>query len=86
MAIPPVIPRVFRLAIIAGLYRPSEPVYLQTNGNAPELSHGEKLGLVKGKRGVILGVANNRSIAWRIAKGRAMPRVRKSHWPDRAMP
>ena len=25
-------------------------------------------GLMKGKRGVILGVANNRSIAWGIAK------------------
>ena len=69
MAIPPVIPRVFRLVIIAGLYRPSEPVYLQTDGNAPELSHGEKLGFVKGKRGVILGVAANSSIAWGITKG-----------------
>jgi enoyl-[acyl-carrier-protein] reductase (NADH) len=28
----------------------------------------QKSGLVKGKRGVILGVANNRSIAWGIAK------------------
>src|SRR5436190_6807827 len=29
---------------------------------------GEKGGLMQGKRGVILGVANNRSIAWGIAK------------------
>ena len=28
----------------------------------------EKSGLMQGKRGVILGVANNRSIAWGIAK------------------
>ena len=28
----------------------------------------EVSGLMKGKRGVILGVANNRSIAWGIAK------------------
>ena len=28
----------------------------------------QKTGLMQGKRGVILGVANNRSIAWGIAK------------------
>ena len=28
----------------------------------------QSLGLMQGKRGVILGVANNRSIAWGIAK------------------
>ena len=28
----------------------------------------QKSGLMQGKRGVILGVANNRSIAWDIAK------------------
>jgi enoyl-[acyl-carrier protein] reductase I len=28
----------------------------------------QKSGLMRGKRGVILGVANNRSIAWDIAK------------------
>ena len=28
----------------------------------------QQLGLMQGKRGVVLGVANNRSIAWGIAK------------------
>jgi enoyl-[acyl-carrier protein] reductase I len=28
----------------------------------------EKSGLMRGKRGLILGVANNRSIAWGIAR------------------
>jgi hypothetical protein len=28
---------------MAGLYRPSEQVYLQTKSKAPDLSHGEKL-------------------------------------------
>jgi hypothetical protein len=31
-----------------GLYRFSELVYLQTGGEAPELSHGEKLGFDEG--------------------------------------
>src|SRR5882757_8572371 len=28
----------------------------------------EKVGLMRGKRGLIMGIANNRSIAWGIAK------------------
>jgi len=31
----------------------------------------QQLGLMQGKRGVVLGVANNRSIAWGIATRRA---------------
>ena len=35
---------------------------------------GEPSGLMRGKRGLIMGVANNRSIAWGIAKAcRARP-------------
>ena len=38
----------------------------------------ENSGLMQGKRGVILGVANNRSIAWGIAKACRAARARRS--------
>jgi enoyl-[acyl-carrier protein] reductase I len=36
--------------------------------SAPETSPAAKPGLMAGKRGVVIGLANNRSIAWGIAK------------------
>ena len=54
-----------------GLYRAGVLVYLQTsNGKKLDWKRRcrENSGLMQGKRGVILGVANNRSIAWGIAK------------------
>ena len=42
-------------------------------------------GLLTGKRGLILGVANNRSIAWGIAKART-PTAPSSPSPTRATP
>ena len=41
-------------------------------------------GLMQGKRGLILGVANNRSLAWGIAKA-APTRAHNSPSPIRAM-
>src|SRR6202022_4404173 len=51
-----------------GLYRPGRLVYplILTSSIGNEMSQNS--GLMQGKRGVILGVANNRSIAWGIAK------------------
>ena len=46
----------------------------------------ESAGLLRGKRGLILGVANNRSIAWGIAANRRGPMVRSWPSPIRAMP
>ena len=44
-------------------------MYLQALMEARlETKLSQKSGLMQGKRGVILGVANNRSIAWDIAK------------------
>ncbi len=40
--------------------------------------------LLKGKRGLVMGVANNRSIAWGIAKAAPMPAL-SSPSPIRAM-
>jgi len=44
-------------------------VYLQASEQSSIGNRmSQKSGLMQGKRGVILGVANNRSIAWGIAK------------------
>jgi enoyl-[acyl-carrier protein] reductase I len=52
-----------------GLDRAGVLVYLQALMEARlETKLSQKSGLMQGKRGVILGVANNRSIAWDIAK------------------
>ena len=51
-----------------GLYRPGGLVYLQIPKHRLENRMSHVKGLMQGKRGVILGVANNRSIAWGIAK------------------
>jgi enoyl-[acyl-carrier protein] reductase I len=50
------------------LYRGRVLVYLHIGGSWIGTPMSEKSGLMRGKRGVILGVANNRSIAWGIAK------------------
>src|ERR1700737_1130167 len=51
-----------------GLYRPGRLVYplILTSSIGNEMAQNS--GLMQGKRGVILGVANNRSIAWGIAQ------------------
>ena len=52
-----------------GLDRTGVLVYLQVPQEARvETKVSQKSGLMQGKRGVILGVANNRSIAWDTAK------------------
>src|SRR3954452_9505796 len=51
-----------------GLYRDEPVVYLQFSTRSMENRMPQNSGLMQGKRGVILGVANNRSIAWGIAK------------------
>src|SRR5256885_11984322 len=53
-----------------GVYRNDMLVYLGWRRIPPETGYGmaDRSGLMQGKRGVILGVANNRSIAWGIAK------------------
>jgi len=43
-------------------------VYLQTDHVRLETLMAQTSGLMQGKRGVVLGVANNRSIAWGIAR------------------
>ena len=43
-------------------------MYLQTSSRSIGNWMSQTSGLMQGKRGVILGVANNRSIAWGIAK------------------
>ena len=44
-------------------------MYLQAQlGSSIENRMSQKSGLMQGRRGVILGFANNRSIAWGIAK------------------
>ena len=42
-------------------------------------------GLMKGKRGLVMGVANDRSIAWGIAKALHARRAPSSPSPIRAM-
>ena len=42
--------------------------------------------LMHGKRGLVMGVANNRSIAWGIAKACRDRRAPSSPSPIRAMP
>jgi enoyl-[acyl-carrier protein] reductase I len=51
-----------------GLYRLQALVYLQTCISLIGNRMAQNSGLMQGKRGVILGVANNRSIAWGIAR------------------
>ena len=52
-----------------GLDRAGVLVYLQApQGSSIGRRMSQKSGLMRGKRGVILGVANNRSIAWDTAK------------------
>ena len=40
----------------------------------------EVSGLMRGKRGLIMGLANNRSIAWGIYRSLGMRKVRSSHF------
>ena len=54
-------------ALLAGqktlCHRRQETLISQDRNGMPEVS-----GLMRGKRGLIMGVANNRSIAWGIAR------------------
>jgi enoyl-[acyl-carrier protein] reductase I len=51
-----------------GLYRNEPVVYVHSSTRSMGCRMSQNSGLMQGKRGVVLGVANNRSIAWGIAK------------------
>src|SRR5512138_3480268 len=66
---PAAFPQTALIACVFGLFRRGVLVYLQTTDEcASGMPMSQASGLMQGKRGVILGVANNRSIAWGIAK------------------